>query len=706
MFFKLYTKYPLLIIFYISMCMSISVILKAIVIGSTSVASRQANILFPFSDNDNEMRGFAAFEQGATLNNSSTSCIFSSQFPVSGALALNGGTLNLQAHLTLQGSGTINTVGTFNGNNYSMKLATPGALTIPAIGTVGIGATFIANSGLGARVNSLDWSYNNQYVAAGLNTGGGDEMRVLSFNGTTLNSYASLAKGSDIYTARWHPSGYYLAVAWGAGTGDINGEDFFIYELNTGTQTLNLLHQIFLTGAGWACAWHPTGNYIAMSSTNSTKELMIYSFTPSVFNLVYTVDISPNRIIQNDAMSWDPTGNYLAVGLNNTGADGDLVVYYFNGTTLTQTVSVNIAADVLAVDWSSTGSFIAVGLGGGTERLRVYNYEISNGTLTEKTTARVGESLSVASVQWRPDGNFLSIGRTSGAGTEFRVYAFDATAATLTAQELFDWPTTINTVRWSRDGNYIAVGDQNSTASIYSYGSKVPLVFNNLTTYLETDVTLNSVSLELTGTSIIEGNGHLFDFGTTGSIVVTSGATVTLRNMNIQNLSGTRLRCADSTGIIILDNVSINQSGDVTFNTGKLKITDNVYMTGPGTVFTYASNQQSQILSRSAWHFGSGMTLYYNVPVATNNLISMADSSSMLHLYETSLQSTTTGLRLTQGTLTIEGTCPVVSSATTAAQGITFGDGVTASNDLNIKILNESGLRVDSGFLVYKNVNG
>jgi hypothetical protein len=62
------------------------------------------------------------------------------------------------------------------------------------------------------------------------------------------------------------------------------------------------------------------------------------------------------------------------------------------------------------------------------------------------------------------------------------------------------------------------------------------------------------------------------------------------------------------------------------------------------------------------------------------------------------------GLQLTKGTLVIEGECQILSAATSHADGITLGDGVSSSNDIVLKIFPESGPNAITGWFNYKNV--
>lgn len=98
-------------------------------IGSNSAASRQA--IASFNGSNNEMRGFAAFENGFTFGNFSTTCLFNSFYPVSGPITMNGGTLTLSLPLVLGKTATLITGGIFTGNGLSIDLPNvPGTFSL------------------------------------------------------------------------------------------------------------------------------------------------------------------------------------------------------------------------------------------------------------------------------------------------------------------------------------------------------------------------------------------------------------------------------------------------------------------------------------------------------------------------------------------------------------------------------------------------
>jgi hypothetical protein len=81
----------------------------------------------------------------------------------------------------------------------------------------------------------------------------------------------------------------------------------------------------------------------------------------------------------------------------------------------------------------------------------------------------------------------------------------------------------------------------------------------------------------------------------------------------------------------------------------------------------------------------------------------MENETSNLYLKGCILSSTTTGMRLTNGTLLAESKNFLINTGTSLSEGICFGDGV-ASDDLHINLLPGATLEVE-GILDVQNVN-
>lgn len=228
-----------------------------------------------------------------------------------------------------------------------------------------------------------------------------------------------------------------------------------------------------------------------------------------------------------------------------------------------------------------------------------------------------------------------------------------------------------------------------------------PLTIGNASVFINSYLTLNSV-LTFSNTCIVEGGNNIIDMtNSNGRIAIGPGSTVLLKDTTIKGISAGDIFCEDNLGTLSLQNVTWAQNSNYTFTQGALEILLDVDFTGT-FVFAYQSTKNLKINSNSTMYFDSGMTFSY--AAATNNLLTFVDNTSYLHLYETTLFANTAGLSLTKGNLLIEGACPVLNTSTLSASGILIGDGVSSANNLSLQIGAESGLNVQSGFLVYQNV--
>ena len=667
--------------------------LGAIVFGSNTAVSRQAPVTFPLNDSDNEMRGFAAFEQGFNLDGATTVCTYNDLLPISGNITLNGGKLTLSQDLIIE-QALLKTIGQLEGNNYSLVLSSNTEILFPELGADVL-------SKVGTRILSsinwsISWNYDGQYIASGSDLG---NLNVLYYNSTdyslTLSATAALtAKANSV---RWHPSANYIAF----GGNQVNGatEELQVWLYNGATATLTKKSGVNSNKDVYAVAWHPSGNYLATGENITSQEIKLYSFSSETISALTGIDLSPNRNVSIDALDWDATGNYLIAGVaSDFGSAAELLVFYFNGSTLTVTAQADIGPTVRAVDY--TDSYIAVGLSGGSERLRIYKHNVSSGgTLTELTSAYVGESAIVYTVDWDSGANNLLVGTETIAGKELKVYAFDKVTNTLSLIGEIEVGFDVFKAYW-RKNDYIFAGASNSNSEINIYRFADTFSLKNLKISYNQNLKLNH-DITLKGNVSINGKGNVFDLNG-NTMFVDSGASLLFENLTLKNISGNSIQCLDNVGTISLKNVAWSQSGNFSFENGRLDILDDVIITGGAHGFAYNSSQISTIKKNTTLSFDAGMTFSYAPSVANKNLLAMEDVSSVLHLYETSLYSTTTGLQVTKGTLVIEGTCPIISDATVEAEGIMIGDG-TAQNDVTVKILPESGLRLDSGYFVYKN---
>lgn len=670
-----------------------------IVIGSNTVTSRQSTVVFPAVDTNNEIRGFAAMDEGFTLENSSTTCTFNAFYPVQKDLTLNGGTLFLSQDMYADDNFRMINVGTINGNGKSFILTTTGALSLVSGGGGYEFFSFITSDDVGNDALSVDWSFNDQYVAVGTE---GNRLLVYSFNGSLLDAVENINLTRSVESVAWHPTDYLLA------SGILNNSgsqtELTLWRFNPITEQLLNVSSINLNTNIHALAWRPIGSFLVVARQSFFQKMILYSVTGDTLTQIDATDVFLSGYVQRNALSWDSSGTYIVAGTAQLFAD-ELLMYYFNGAALTFTLGVNINETVSAVDWSPTGTYIAVGLSSGSERLRVYKHTVSDGTLVEIPAARVGESASVLSIDWSNDGTSLVVGLESNSSTEFRRYVFNEAMGTLSiasSQSVFG---SVNIVKWSNANNYIATGDDANNLSIYGFNTINPtgdLVFKNIYLMLHGDL-LCTNTLRFQGDCTIDMTGHDILLQTNGHLVVDSGSSLRFKDAYIYNIYDRKLRCLDSLATVSLQDVSIQLDGDWTFSLGSINVQQDVVISGTQRVI-YQSAGTITVEKNSMLYCDQNLTFSYEPLNSSNSRMVFKDSSSQWYLDNASLYVSNAGLQLLKGTCIINGFCNVSNNASSSSFGLIFGSGSTIVDNMRLKILQGSELSALSGYIVYKNV--
>jgi hypothetical protein len=205
------------------------------------------------------------------------------------------------------------------------------------------------------------------------------------------------------------------------------------------------------------------------------------------------------------------------------------------------------------------------------------------------------------------------------------------------------------------------------------------------------------------GVTTINGRSNTLELGPTGEIVLERGSILYFQNIRLSGISGTKIHCLDDAGTIVFDTVNFVQDGTYSFTVGSFEVLNKLSLKESYT-FDYQSSQASTIKSKSILVARNGSTFSYNPSVANSNLIVMEESTSKLCLDGASLHSTATGLNLTKGELEIRGVSCISSDATTEGEGIYFGDGISANNDVTVHMFPGSRLKLIDGYVVDNNV--
>jgi len=280
-------------------------------------------------------------------------------------------------------------------------------------------------------INAVAWRPVGNYIAVGTAAwSGANEVRVYNLTGGTLSlqSSANLQEGwpysghRSALSVSWSPNGNYLAV--GAQSGSFFNE-LRIYSFN-GT-TLSFVTSLDVGTAianynAFTVAWSPDNNYVAIGTAGGyNKEVRVYKFTGSALTNAVLIPIDLGT--QVNTVSWNPDGSYLAVG-TNARSGAEVLVYYFTGTALypISGAQVELGTKVNAVSWSPDGTYIALGANAGLiTQARIY--EFTGGTLNFVTQIPSTLGVNVKSISWRHDGSYLAIGTAAGASAgELQIY--------------------------------------------------------------------------------------------------------------------------------------------------------------------------------------------------------------------------------------------------------------------------------------------
>jgi len=660
--------------------------LFSVSVGSRTVASSQGFITFPNTDTNNRLLGFARFSTGFMLQDSTTSCTFEDYMPVIGTVHLNNGRFTLRKDMTIAEISTFLSPAIIEANTFSVEM--PKSIlpyNIPETNLFSFNVTSSWHNGPSSsttfRVNSVDWVASDDYLAAGLPSNAKREILIGYFSGgTTITTTVDVELARNVNTVRWHPSERYLAVGLATGA----GTDLRTYEHRVYNGTLVQLSAVDISSSAQACAWHPSGSYLIVGRSATSGQILTCSVASGVLGTRLTTSIATTLGVSREAIGFIKGGNQIAVGLSGVPAAGssNLFIYGFSAGSLTLTSSLRVAAAVQALDWNPTSSYIAAGLATGTTAsIRVY--DASGAQVAEAQTARIGGLNAVASMHWDKTGTYLSVATqvTSGSAFVFRIYYFDKVHLTLAQIFSVTSGSIVNTVRWSRDGTRLAHGFLSSgpaTHLIHVRSQEALLnriIFKNGSLLLNSDV--NLIGEFHAGQSCkINARGKRIIFNDSASgFVVRPRSSLLIENAEFQNLSLSSIRCLDDSGTVTLSNCVIALSQDFTFSRGSILFNNDVVFTGTNQ-FNYTSRVGSTVSSLATLMFDKFTTFNYAPARANVNLLALTDVSSNFYLNGCTLISTSTGLRLMTGTLVLDDSVTLSSSAAFNANALWLDSGL------------------------------
>jgi hypothetical protein len=687
--------------------LSFSVDLHPISYGSnTAVLRLAANIFFPNTDSDNRIIGFSTVENGLTIQDNTTNVTLDVLYPIAESINLNDGNIFLKRDLVFSNTTRILALGTFLSNNHSIHI--PSSLN-NLTGSQGYSTT------LSNTPRSVAWSGDNKYLAEVGTTG--PEIDIVYFDDFSLTQTLTANTGAWCNSVAWPSNNNYFMVGLATGTGEVKG-----YYLNTSNGTLTNTQSLTITPTATirAFAFTRTGSFVAIGRRGTTgpadepgngvatDQLAVCAYNspgPGWATVLSTTGFSTPKGVTNDAMAWDPSGSYLAVGTDYSATAGiaEVLIYYFNGTTLTLTASIDTDGRARALDWSPTGTFIAVGIEGGTlnTNLRVYSYTISNGIVAQVSS--VSQSLDVLSVRWSFDGKSLLAGTVPGgtpALATCTTYDFDRTKYVLSERDILLYTAEVRNVRWAQDSTRYSFS---STPSLLVRVVGGILNINNGALLIDGNMTINA-KINFSGTCALIANNNTIDLNQTGLIKATPGTSLLLKNVTFKGVTNNSILCMDNVATITFDRVNLILTENLSFTTGHFDVISDLTISGSKS-FIYSSSIQSSIQPKAKITFNPGSSFGYLPTTNQRNLISMVDKTSTLFFNGASLFSSATGLRITTGTMLIDGKMNIGSAAANTGEAITFGDGSSAATDVTIVLLPSAQISVTSGYVINENLS-
>jgi WD40 repeat protein len=570
----------------------------------------------------------------------------------------------------------------------------------------------------GTYVYSVAWSPDGSYLAVG-GTNDLSDVIVYEWDGSTLTQKVAKDHGDSAHSVAWSPDGSYLAV------GGYNGSnDVIVYEWNGSTLTQKVAedHGSYVRSV----AWNPDGHYLAVGGSNGSNDVIVYEWNGST--LTQKNAKSHGNYVRS--VAWSPDGSYLAVGGYNS--SNDVIVYEWDGSTLTQKDAKDHGTYASSVAWNSDGSYLAVGGLNSSDDLIVYEWNGS--TLTQKNAKDHGSTAH--SAEFSPDGSLLAVGGSNVSddmivysegpfisGIPDNIYYYNSVLFDIGARVIGDvkfkggfsvgagknmycdvWGIVNGTIDLNGTGRLNLDGD------LY-FGSHITggvIAGRGNTLFLERNLTTTPDSiLTVTSDLVIDGQWHDIELDRWSRFYVESNTTLTLRNVRLKNKINSQSKppiiLKDETSKLALYNVEIACVDDFYFEQGSLFIHYDVVVSGTSKFF-YSSSKPLFFDSFSSLFMDHDTTFYYASSAVSRSLIHMQDHTSVLFLNGATLASTTPGVQLTIGTLILDHVCTFSNQAIIDVDGITFGDGVSKSNDLNLEVLPSASYKIISGKVKNNNV--
>ncbi|KKQ48422.1 MAG: hypothetical protein US69_C0023G0008 [candidate division TM6 bacterium GW2011_GWF2_38_10] len=209
------------------------------------------------------------------------------------------------------------------------------------------------------------------------------------------------------------------------------------------------------------------------------------------------------------------------------------------------------------------------------------------------------------------------------------------------------------------------------------------------------------------GECIINGNNGTLVFGPHAGFAVAPDSSLLIQNMTIKGLSDEQIFCMDNSGTVSFGGaVSLHLDDDYYFKQGSIELMPAAFVdVNESASFVYQSNRRSIINTGATLQMAYGAAFYYDPSINNRDLLVLADEDAAFSLYNGTLVSSTTGMRLTKGVFEIVGAHNYLENpgAISLSEGIMLGDAVDPDNNIYWDFDNGN-VAITSGLLVWANI--
>lgn len=229
------------------------------------------------------------------------------------------------------------------------------------------------------------------------------------------------------------------------------------------------------------------------------------------------------------------------------------------------------------------------------------------------------------------------------------------------------------------------------------------------TIFLNSDLYLpQSRAIHVTSNLIIDGNGAhdlIFPDGNM-TFSIDAGVTLTLKDLHLRGVTGSNNFVGS--GTLKLYNVDVSLDNNWTFSGSattatKMDLEDYVNFYGRGKIFEYVSGGTLTMDPFTSLYFDVGTTFSWTSGRRLGMVMQSADLTIFLNNSTMFVGSrgSLRGLRLTKGSLICENKVTINNDGwSDSTRSFEWGDGASASNDLNVNVLSGACLDVN-GFLYH-----